>query len=461
MDQEKTLPEKGVGLAGYPTAVSGAPEKKKRRTEMELRIPPHSNDAEKGLLGSILMDPSAALCKCSEMHIDSDKFYDVRHQILFGELTKMSGMGKAMDTITITEWLKANGMMDRVGGFDYLAELEDSESVSGYVNHYADIVIKKHRLRNIIDKMSEAISAAYENEDPLCIASESMASMSSLLTVDPVKKKLEEHVSDWLDSCIRGECGTFPFWCHEWDMRLGKLSDEIIILHAPKSSGKTSLAIQWIVRGAREGYKMSFASIETTTERISPRFAAQIGEVNALLMRIRPPTNNEEKRTREAICDLSKLGISIRDGDMTINDIKAWAAIEKSNGADALMIDNLLSIKADRKYESKTIMYDSFLREIRGIRNRLKIPIIIIAHPNQEGQVAWSRDVENFADIIIYLMEVRNEGWNSPFFGKIEKNNTLGRHICAAFQKNRDGIRPLATLDFAAEIQTFKHIGWE
>jgi hypothetical protein len=106
-------------------------------------------------------------------------------------------------------------------------------------------------------------------------------------------------------------------------------------------------------------------------------------------------------------------------------------------------------------------MYDDFIRKLRDLRDLLKIPIIILAHPNAEGQVAWSRDVENFADVILYMVEVPLTGIDIRN-QHIEKNLDIsGKHILAIFQKNRQGISPIASLEFKGDTQTFKHIRWE
>ena len=146
---------------------------------------------------------------------------------------------------------------------------------------------------------------------------------------------------------------------------------------------------------------------------------------------------------------------------MSIDDIRGWAISESRNGVDAIFIDNLLSINdGGKNYQSKTIMYDFFIRRLRDLRDELKIPIIILAHPNSEGQVAWSRDVENFADIILYLETV-----HEPI--KVSGNTIMkdydisGEHVIAKFQKNRQGVAPVASLSFDKTKQTFSHVRWE
>jgi replicative DNA helicase len=134
--------------------------------------------------------------------------------------------------------------------------------------------------------------------------------------------------------------------------------------------------------------------------------------------------------------------------------------MQKKAGAQALMIDNLLCISDNNGYDSRTQMYMNFLQELREIRNDIQIPIILLAHPNAEGKLAWSSDAENLVDILIYMYDVSALQAQDP--EKFKKSNLSvaalpdgHAHIAFKFQKNRDGITPRLEMDFHKEIQTF------
>ena len=106
-------------------------------------------------------------------------------------------------------------------------------------------------------------------------------------------------------------------------------------------------------------------------------------------------------------------------------------------------------------------MYDDFIRKFRDLRDDLKIPIIILAHPNANMEIAWSKDVENFADQIILLANVPPEGTTLTTGQNIDQMQLQGKHVIAKFQKNRQGLSPVASLEFCGSTQTFQHIRWE
>ena len=414
-------------------------------------------EAERGVLGAILLEPES-IAKCVDL--TPEMFTEFHHGALFGALVEMWHEGKPMDAITIGAWLKEHDKLATVGGYDVLVELQNAAITTAYTEHYAGLVLKNWNSWQYMRLLSASSEDLAGGADPSEVGSALISDLSNIMLPSIPTLKPHEYAEQFLQDCIDGVVGTVPWWTHEWDMRVGKLSNEIVIVHAKRSTGKTAAIIQWIIRAHQEGYRIPFASIETTTKRIMPRFMSVLARVNTLLMRNRRPTSDEVSRANQGIMDIEKLGLVIRDRSMTIKDINTWAIMEKQNGADAIVIDNLLSISADRVYESKVVMYDHFLREFRKMRDNLDIPIIIIAHPNADGQVAWSRDAENFADIVLFYQEVQDEG--------IKINGTLverlplaGRHVLGVFQKNRDGIQYLsANLEFIPEIQTFRHIGF-
>ena len=413
---------------------------------------PHSPEDELGVLGSCLLDCSLI----PKIDLQPKDFYDPRHEKLWSSLQMQYNEGKAMDALTIGAWLKDKNLLDQVGGYDHLVRLQSDVLVSAHSQHYADGVRKTSRLRQEIAVLQEGLSMAYNGDT----ASEKVISDLNLTAIQRDKDApLHELGDEFITNCIEGTVGHFDWWCDEWTKHLGKMSSELMILHAPRSTGKTALMLQWIVSSHRNENRTPLASIEMLKPELMPRLLAHCGQVNTYTMRTRGfTTDNEVHRARQANKEVRVLELCVRDKGMSIDDIRGWAIAEARNGADSIFIDNLLSINdGGKKYDSKTLMYDDFIRKLRDLRDELEVPIIILAHPNQNNEVAWSKDVENFADVILFLMNVPSEG--------IEIGNDLVHyegdgHVIARFQKNRQGISPAASLMFHKDYQTFKHREW-
>jgi replicative DNA helicase len=416
---------------------------------------PWSDEGEKGVLGSCLLDVAII----GNLTVQPDDFYDKRNAILWESLRNQYAEGKAMDAITIGNYLKESNKLDKVGGYDRLIELQDSALVAAHSKHYEKMVLETSQLRREIDVLENGLTYAYSGDSCSEDVISALIRESETTTKD---KDMDVMADEWIEQCASGSVGHFNWWCPEWTSHLGKMSSDLMILHAPRSTGKTALMLQWITESHRNGQRTPMASIEMLKKELVPRFLANIGHVNTFTMRTRGfITDDERNRASNANKELKVLQLCIRDKGMTIEDIRAWAVSESRNGADAIFIDNLLSISdGGTKYDSKTIMYDDFIRKFRDLRDLLKIPIIILAHPNESGQVAWSRDVENFADIIMFMHNVPDEGLKIQGT-TIKKDFSLNKHVVGVFQKNRQGISPIASLDFEGDYQAFTHVRWE
>jgi replicative DNA helicase len=311
-------------------------------------------------------------------------------------------------------------------------------------------------LRQEIAVLQEGLGVAYGGES----VSERVISALNLSALGTNKDTpLDELGDEFIQNCIDGKVGHFNWWCDEWTQHLGKMASELMILHAPRSTGKTAIMLQWIVNAHRNEMRTPLASIEMLKPELMPRLLAYAGQVNTYTMRTRGYTTDSEiGRSRSANKEIKTLELCVRDKGMSIEDIRGWAIAEARNGADAIFIDNLLSINdGGKKFDSKTLMYDHFIRKLRDLRDELEVPIIILAHPNQNNEVAWSKDVENFADVILFLMNVPYEGMQVN--GKNIQHEGDG-HVIARFQKNRQGISPTASLHFNKQYQTFEHKEW-
>ena len=253
--------------------------------------------------------------------------------------------------------------------------------------------------------------------------------------------------------------------CSLYENRLGKVKQDLILISAPRSTGKTAFAIQHMIHAHKNKQRVPFCSIEMLKEELLPRYIAVYGQLNTLMMKTRPSgcTTDESNRAREAMKGLKELELVIRDKSMNISDIKGYCIREWRDKADAFFIDNLLTISdGGKQYQSKTIMYDDFIRNLLDLRNITKVPLFLLCHPNEETlRVSWSKDVENLADQIILLYTVPEEGIRIQNKTIMPRYDIQGTHVVARWQKNRNGESPIASLDFIKEHQTYKHLNWE
>lgn len=130
------------------------------------RLPPHSPEAEQGVLGCILISPNECLPQCAEkFQAGAEVFYDLRHQLIYNTLLEMHRAGEGIDLITLQQRLKNVGHLDEIGGLAYLSSLPDTVPSAANLTYYLDIVLEKYGLRRILHTCGAVSLGVYKATD--------------------------------------------------------------------------------------------------------------------------------------------------------------------------------------------------------------------------------------------------------------------------------------------------------
>ncbi len=228
-----------------PSGTSPAP------TARADRIPPHSEEAERGLLGSVLLDAPRVMDLCIERRLCPDAFYLPAHAALFEVLFEMHRRQAGIDLNTVTARLRDLGRLDEIGGHGRLVELVESTITPAHAEFYADIVHQKFLLRRLIDRSRETIEECYKAADDV---NEILnRAEQSVLSVDELRAgaiapwpELVHDVMEEIDAVIRrkgGRTGVSTGYRQLDQILLGLQPSDMIVLAARPSMGKTSLAM--------------------------------------------------------------------------------------------------------------------------------------------------------------------------------------------------------------------------
>ncbi|MEW6420564.1 MAG: replicative DNA helicase [Deinococcota bacterium] len=133
--------------------------------ELTPRVPPHSNEAEISVLGSILLDNDTLIGLGDTL--TPEMFYREGHRKIFAAMRTLQERGEPVDLVTLSEHLRVQGQLDEVGGLTYLIGLSEQVPTAAYAEHYARIVQEKHTLRQLISASGKAMQLAYEGQLPL------------------------------------------------------------------------------------------------------------------------------------------------------------------------------------------------------------------------------------------------------------------------------------------------------
>ena len=259
-------------------------------------------------------------------------------------------------------------------------------------------------------------------------------------------KAIHEHIGEFIQQCDEGEIGVIPWFLTSLQERYGKLVEEFIVVHAQPSVGKTAFVVQWMTYLHRNGYKAALASLESSKKGIAPRFLSHIGQVNTLLMKNGNGFPDDKKKAQKAFDEAKELAFNVKDGHMTDGQLMAWCKIQKQNGVQIIFIDNLRHIDSVTKYDSEVRKFMEISLAVKRIRDELGIPVVLLHHSNEDGDVGWSKDIKKDVDALIYLD--KREGEYGAFVDKVD----------FVFQKGRDtGTFTIETL-FQKDMQTYREI---
>src|ERR1051325_6571387 len=217
------------------------------------RLPPHSPEAEQGVLGCVLLSPNECMGECVEkFKSGADVFYDLRHQTIFSTLVEMYDSREAIDVITLQQRLKNKQLLEEVGGIPYLATLPDAVPSAANLSYYLDIVQEKFLLRKMIHTCTDVVGRVYDYEgevdalmdeverDILKIAESRVQSQTT--TIKDLVKKAINTIEDFhqRQGMLTGVGTGFT----DLDKMTSFLhGGEMVVIAARPSMGKTSLAM--------------------------------------------------------------------------------------------------------------------------------------------------------------------------------------------------------------------------
>src|SRR6266404_3578938 len=240
--------------AGGPPDLKRTRRRKLATTDARVdRLPPHSPEAEQGVLGCIMRSPNDCLGESIEkLKAGAEVFYDLRHQTIFSALLEMYDSREAIDVITLQQRLKNKQLLDEVGGLAYLASLPDMVPSAANLGYYLDIVQEKFLLRKMIRTCTEVVTRVYdyegevdalmdEVERDILRISESRV-QSHTVTIKELVKKAINTIEDFHQR--QGMLTGLGTGFADLDkMTTGLHGGEMIVIAARPSVGKTSLAM--------------------------------------------------------------------------------------------------------------------------------------------------------------------------------------------------------------------------
>lgn len=420
--------------------------------ELLGRLPPHNLDAEKGILGAMMLDP--LVCDDVVAIVRENDFYSPANRCVFAKILEIHNDGGSGDIVLLAERLRLAGELERIGGESYLAEVMNDVQVTAHAKHYAHIVRDKATLRQLIHTSASILNRAFDTD----ILPQEIINKAAQDIFDVCESRIEnkavrvaevlQSVFDLLDKRARGETDGIPTGYNDLDSLMGGMHpSELIILAARPSMGKTALAMNIADYVAVEKkLPVLVVSLEMSKTELAQRLICARGRVDSHKLKGGFLDQKDHERINRAADALAESTFLIDDTPgCTLSQIAAVARrLKRQEGLALLVIDYLGLIEPDDPKDPRQEQVAKMARRLKGLARELKIPILCLAQLNRQAEqtrdnrprLSNLRDsgaIEQDADVVLFVH--REERFHSPEVAE-EKGLTNKAEIIVAKQRN-------------------------
>jgi replicative DNA helicase len=443
---------------------------KKIPQKTNLRIPPQSVDSEKAVLGSIMLRPGA-VHEINDV-ITPECFYASKHATIYNIMLELSSKGDPIDILSVSHKLQERGLLDQVGGSNYLSELTNAVPASTNIKHYAEIVSKKHILRKIIEAGADISELGFREDiedvfETLDQAEKRMMNINNNAgghAFTSLKQSLPE-AWERLEKLHenKGQLRGVQTGFHDLDQYLsGMQKSDLIILAARPSMGKTTFVLDIARQAAlKNGTPVVIFSLEMSTQQLVDRMLAAESKVNAWNLRTgNLSAENEFAKIRDSLDRLSRAPIFVDDmaGNSIVRMRSVCRRIRAEHGIGMIVIDYLQLMSTSKNYDSMVNQVTEISRSLKSLAKEFDVPVIALSQLSRAVESRGGRprlsdlrdsgSIEQDADVVMFI--------HSEDKGKDESEHTNITEIL--IEKHRNGPVGKVEVFFDKKSATFMNI---
>lgn len=440
-----------------------------------IKIPPQDIEAEKSLLGSLMLDKEAITKVADILH--SEDFYKRNHQYIYQVVEDLFTRGEPIDLISVSSKLKERNQLENIGGTAYLTELINTVPTASHVMTYAKIVQKKRILRDLISAGTEISLMGYEEEnesDDLLDSAErrifSITQKNLTQSFLPIKPYLEEAFErieriSKQKGALRGISTGF----NGLDSLLSGLQNsDLIILAARPSMGKSSLALDIAKNIAlKEKKPVGIFSLEMSKDQLIDRLISSESNIDSWKLRQGMLSSDGDQNDfvciQHALGTLSEAPIFIDDASScSVLQMRAMARrLQASHGLGLIVVDYLQLIEPNNKIMNSVQQITEISRQLKGLARELNIPVLALSQLSRAveqrtpkvprlSDLRDSGSIEQDADVVLFIYREDVYQEESPRKGIADiiiakhRNGPIGR-VELFFDKQRACFRNIDT----------------
>lgn len=443
----------------------------------QLRVPPHSIEAESSVVGGLLLDNNA-WDRVGDLLKDTD-FYRFEHRLIFSAIRELINASKPADVITVFERLQSIGKAEEIGGLAYLNSLAQYVPSASNIRRYAEIVRERGILRKLVTASDEIATNAFNTEGRAVekildeaqqkifnIGEEGARNKQGFQSMDTLVVDLLDRVQEMADSA--GDVTGVATGFHDLDrMTSGLQPGDMIVLAARPSMGKTAFAVNIAEHVAlNEGLPVAIFSMEMGAAQLAVRIVGSIGRIDQGHLRTGKLTDEEWPRLSDAIERLRTISLHIDESPgLSPSELRSNSRrLARQCGKLGLIVVDYLQLMSGSSSsgggDNRATELGEISRGLKMLARELQCPVIALSQLNRSveqrpdkrpmmSDLRESGAIEQDADIImfIYRDDYYNKESNEPNVAEViigkQRNGPTGT-VKLFFQKNQTRFENLA-----------------
>ena len=389
------------------------------------RVPPHSEEAEQSVIGSILIDHEAV--GVAAENLKPEDFYNLRHKEIFEAILDLYHDGKAVDLVTLKSQLEQRGKLEAAGDMKYLTQVATAVPNSVHIRQYVKIVKDKALYRRFIQLGNQVLQQSFTTETPIEELSENVEKQVFNILQNRgsqdfshIKDVLMESFDDIEKVAANGGtvAGISTGFVDLDQKTAGLHPSDLVIVGARPAMGKTAFGLNLIQNAAVKGGKTcAVFNLEMSKKQIVNRMLACEAGVSMEHIRSGNMTDQDWEKLVEALGPLSEAPIYIDDtGGITFSEVRSKCRkLKIEHGLDLVMIDYLqLMSGSGRAGDNRQQEISEISRGLKMMARELDVPVIALSqlsrtlesradHRPMMSDLRESGAIEQDADVIIFL----------------------------------------------------------
>ena len=441
---------------------------------MDVRIPPHNEDAEKAVLGALLTDGSSSGESVDMVTsiVDRDDFYRDTHRIIYDAILSLVKSNKTIDFITLSEELERRKKLDTVGGIAYITSL--ANEATGYnIEEHARIIAEKAQMRRLIDAGNKIVGMTYAGEEEPSII---MNKAEQLVLDVGGQTQSESSFSPIGDVVItnlerlnklqqqKGALTGVPTGFKDLDFTLNGLQkSDLILVAARPAMGKTAFTLN-IAQNVAMGVQgsVAFFSLEMSKEQLVGRILSSVAGIESDKLRKGDMDTNDWGKVLAAAEAMSKAPLFIDDtAALTVQDMRAkLRRLKVEHGLDLVVVDYIQLMQgrsSSKGSENRQQEISEISRNLKLIAREFNVPVIALSQLSRSvesrpdkrpvlSDLRESGSLEQDADIVMFLY--RDIYYNPE--------SEAGDEAEVLIRKHRNGAVGIVRLLFMGELTRFR-----